>query len=106
MNEIKNLSRKSARPAMIATKNQKQTISLTIVSTEGGMYKGVCVQEVVLNFVLYSCIKNESYIKKYVMYVLYILIVMYLDPKASFKRVLYVVCTIEERTRKYYNYVI
>ena len=46
MNEIKNLSRKSARPAMIATKNQKQTISLTIVSTEGGMYNkvllGVC----------------------------------------------------------------
>ena len=38
MNEIKNLSRKSARPAMIATKNQKQTISLTIVSTEGGIY--------------------------------------------------------------------
>ena len=41
MNEIKNLSRKSARPAMIATKNQKQTISLTIVSTEGGIYNKV-----------------------------------------------------------------
>ena len=38
MNGIKNLSRKSARPAMIATKNQKQTISLTIVSIEGGIY--------------------------------------------------------------------
>ena len=76
MNEIKNLSRKSARPAMIATKNQKQTMSLTIVSTEGGMYN----EEVVLKFVLYRCMKNESYIKKYVRYVLYILIVMYLDP--------------------------
>ena len=80
MNEIKNLSRKSARPAMIATKNQKQTMSLTIVSTEGGMYNEECVQEVVLKFVLYRCMKNESYIKKHVRYVLYILIVMYLDP--------------------------
>ena len=41
MNEIKNLSRKSARPAMIATKNQKQTMSLTTMSTEGGMYNKV-----------------------------------------------------------------
>ena len=65
---------------MIATKNQKQTISLTIVSTEGGMYIEECVQEVVLKFVLYRCMKNESNIKKYVRYVLYILIVMYLDP--------------------------
>ena len=78
MNEIKNLSRKSARPAMIATKNLKQTMSLTIVSTEGGMYNEECVQEVVLKFVFYRCMKNESYIKKYVMYVFYILIVMYL----------------------------
>ena len=83
MNEIKNLSRKSARPAMIATKNQKQTISLTIVSTEGGMYN-----KVLLRVCKRSCTKicyiyvykNESYIEKYVMYVLYILIVMYLDP--------------------------
>ena len=57
---------------MIATKNQKQTISLTIVSTEGGMYNEECVQEVVLNFVLYRCMKIESYIKKYVRYVFYI----------------------------------
>ena len=57
MNEIKNLSRKSARP-MIATKNQKQTMSLTIVSTEGGMYNEKCVQEVVLEFVLYRCMKK------------------------------------------------
>ena len=78
MNEIKNLSRKSARPAMIATKNQKQTMSLTIVSTEGGMYNEKGVQEVVLEFVLYRCMEKRSYIKKYVMYVLYILI-MYLD---------------------------
>ena len=70
------------------------------MSTEGGMYNEECVQEVVLKFVLYRCMKNESYIKKCVMYVLYILIVMYLDPLASFKRVLYVICTIEERTRK------
>ena len=83
MNEIKNLSRKSARPAIIATKNQKQTISLTIVSTEGGMYKKVLLrvcQKIVQKFVVYRCMKNGSYIKKYVIYVLYILIVMYLDP--------------------------
>ena len=80
MNEIKNLLRRSARPATIARKNQKQTVSLTTVSIEGGMYYKECVQEVVLKFVLYRCMKNESYIKKYVMYVLYILIVMYLDP--------------------------
>ena len=83
MNEIKNFSRKSARPAMIATKNQKQTISLTIVSTEGGMYNKVLLrvcQKVVQKFVVYRCMKNGSYIKKYVIYVLYILIVMYLDP--------------------------
>ena len=41
INEIKNLSRKSARPATIATKNQKQTMSLTTMSTEGGMYNKV-----------------------------------------------------------------
>ena len=44
MNEIKNLSRKSARPAMIAIKNQKQTISLTTVSIEGGMYNKVLLR--------------------------------------------------------------
>ena len=83
MNEIKNLSRKSARPAMIATKNQKQTISLTIVSTEGGMYNKVLLrvcQKGCTKIFVYRCMKNESYIKKYVMYVLYILIVLYLDP--------------------------
>ena len=69
MNEIKNLSRKSARPAMIATKNQKQTISLTIVSTEGGMYNKVLLrvcQKGCKKFVVYRCMKNGSYIKKYV----------------------------------------
>ena len=83
MNEIKKLSRKSARPAMIATKNQKQTISLTIVSTEGGMYNKVLLRVCKRSCTKICCIyvyKNESYIKKYVMYVLYILIVMYLDP--------------------------
>ena len=90
MNGIKNLSRKSARPAMIATKNQKQTISLTIVSTEGGIYNKVLLkvcQKVVQEFVGYRCMKNGSYIKKDVIYViyldyyvLYILIVIYLDP--------------------------
>ena len=44
MNEIKNLSRKSARPATIAPKNQKQTMSLTTVSTEGGMYNKVLLR--------------------------------------------------------------
>ena len=58
MNEIKNLSRKSARPAMIATKNQNQTMSSTTVSTEGGMYNEECVQEVVLEFVFYRCMKK------------------------------------------------
>ena len=38
MNELKNLSRKSARPATIAIKNQKQTMSLTTMSTDDGMY--------------------------------------------------------------------
>ena len=83
MNEIKNLSRKSARPAMIATKNQKQTISLTIVTTEGGMYNKVLLrvcQKGCTNICYIYVYKNESYIKKYVMYVLYILLVMYLDP--------------------------
>ena len=53
------------------------------MSTEGGMYN-----KVLLRVCRRSCTKicyiyvykNESYIKKYVMYVLYILIVMYLDP--------------------------
>ena len=90
MNEIKNLSKKSARPAMIATKNQKQTIGFTIVSTEGGMYNKVLLRvckKVVQEFVEYGCMKNENYIKKGVIYViylgcyvLYILIVIYLDP--------------------------
>ena len=57
MNEIKNLSRKSARPAILAKKNQKQTMSLTAMSTEDGMYNkvllGVCQE---------NCIKNLLYI--------------------------------------------
>ena len=44
MNEIKNLSRKSARLALIATKNQKQTMSLTTMSTEDGMYNKVLLR--------------------------------------------------------------
>ena len=44
MNEIKNLSRKSARPATIAKKNQKQTMCLTTMSTEGGMYDKVLLR--------------------------------------------------------------
>ena len=44
MNEIKNCSRKSAGPATIAPKNQKQTMSLTTVSTEGGMYNKVLLR--------------------------------------------------------------
>ena len=87
MNEIKNLSRKSARPAMIATKNQKQTISLTIVSTEGGIYNKVLFKVYQKVFVVYRCMKNESNVKRDVIYViyldyyvLYIVIVIYLDP--------------------------
>ena len=90
MNEIKNLSRKSARPATIATKNQKQTMSLTTMSTEGGIYNKVLFkvyQKVVQEFVVYRCMKNESNVKRDVIYViyldyyvLYILIVIYLDP--------------------------
>ena len=63
MNEIKNLSRKSARPATIATKNQKQTISLTIVFIDDGMYNKVLsrvCQEICIKNLLYICVKNES----------------------------------------------
>ena len=73
MNEIKNLSTKSARPAMIATKNQKQTMSLTTVSTEGSMYNKVLLrvcQRGCKKICFISVRKNESYIKKYVIYVL------------------------------------
>ena len=72
MNEIKNLSRKSARPAMIATKNQKQTISLTIVSTEGGIYNKVLFKVYQKVFVVYRCMKNESNVKRDVIYVIYL----------------------------------
>ena len=41
MNEIKNWSRKSARPATIVIKNQKQTMSLTTMSIDDGMYNRV-----------------------------------------------------------------
>ena len=44
MNEIKNLSRKSARPATIAIKNQKQTMSLTTMSTDDDMYNRVLLR--------------------------------------------------------------
>ena len=57
MNEVKNLSKKSARPAMIATKNQKQTLSLTTVSIDGGMYN-----KVLLRVCQEICIKNLLYI--------------------------------------------
>ena len=95
MNEIKNLSRKSARPATIAKKNQKQTMNLTTMSTDDGMYN-----RVQLRVCQRSCIKvyyiNVGKLKLNI----YILIVMYLDPKTCFERVLYDVCTIEERERK------
>ena len=74
MNETKNLSRKSARPATIATENQKQTMSLTTMSTDDGMNDkvllGVC-QKVCIKNLLYICMKNESYIKNYLIYLLY-----------------------------------
>ena len=44
MKGIKNLSKKSAIPATNATKNQKQIISLTRVSTENGMYNRIVKQ--------------------------------------------------------------
>ena len=44
MNEIRKLSRKSARPATIATKNQKQTMSLTLVFIDDGMYNKVLLR--------------------------------------------------------------
>ena len=76
MNEIKNLSRKSARPAMIATENQKQTMSLTTVSIDGGMYNKVLLrvcQEICIKNLLYICVKNESYMKNcFLIYLLYI----------------------------------
>ena len=78
MNEIKNLSRKIARPATIAIKNQRQTMSLTTVSTEGGMYNKVLLrvcQGGCIKICYTNICKNESYIKKFVMYLLYISIV-------------------------------
>ena len=39
--DMKHVSRKSAIPATNATKNQKQTMSLTTYSTESGMYNSV-----------------------------------------------------------------
>ena len=61
MNEIKNLSRKSAKPATIATKNQKQTMSLTTMSTDDGMYYKVllkvCQEICIKNCYLYMCEK-------------------------------------------------
>ena len=44
MNEIKNLSRKSARPATIAIKNQRQTMSLTTMFPDDGMYNNVLLR--------------------------------------------------------------
>ena len=68
---------------MIATKNQKQTISLTIVSSEGGIYNKVLFKICQKGCTGICCIfvyENESNVKRDVIYVLYILIVMYLDP--------------------------
>ena len=75
MNEIKNLSSKSARPATIATENQKQTMSLTTMSTDDGMNDKVLLrvcQKVCIKNLLYICMKNERYIKNYLIYLLYI----------------------------------
>ena len=60
MNEIENLSRKSARPATIAIKNQKHTMSLTTVSTEGGMHNEVLliVLKSLYKNLLYKCMKK------------------------------------------------
>ena len=59
MNEIKNLSRKSTRPATIATKNQKQIISLTPVSIDDGIYN-----KVLLRLCQEICIKNLLYMRE------------------------------------------
>ena len=75
MKDIKNLSRKSARSATIATKNQKQTMSLTTMSTEGGMYNKVLLkvcQEVCIKICYVNVWKNESYIENYLIYLLHI----------------------------------
>ena len=75
MNEIKKLSRKNARPATIAIKNQKQTMSSTTMSTDDGMYNKVLLgvyQEVCIKTLLYICVKNESCIKNCLIYLLYI----------------------------------
>ena len=58
-------------------------MSLTTVFTEGGMYNKVLsrvCQRGCIKICYISVRKNENYMKKYVIYVLYILIVMYLDP--------------------------
>ena len=44
MNEIKNSSRKSVRPATIAIKNRKQPMSLTTMSADDGMYNKVLLR--------------------------------------------------------------
>ena len=71
---MKNLSRKNARPATI-TKNQKQTMSLTTLSTEGDMYNKVLLrvcQKVCIKRFYINVLKIESYIKNYFTYLLYI----------------------------------
>ena len=81
MNEIKNLSRKSAGPATIAIKNQKQTMSLTTMSIDDGMYN-----RVQLRVCQRGCIK-VYYINvgkmKFNIFVIYFncyVFVLYLDP--------------------------
>ena len=75
MNEIKNLSRKSARPATIATENQKQTMSLTTMSTDDGMNDKVLLrvcQKVCIKSLLYICMKNELYKELFDIFVVYL----------------------------------
>ena len=75
MNEIKNLSRKSARPATIATENQKQTMSLTTMSTDDGMNDKVLLrvcQKVCIKNLLYICMKNELYKELFDIFVVYL----------------------------------
>ena len=69
--KLQNLSRKSTRPPTIAIKNQKQTMSLTTMFTDDGMYNkvllGVC-QEVCLKM----CYKYLLYKKLFYIYNCYV----------------------------------
>ena len=74
--------------------------SLYVILLSNVCFMWLCIW---LCSVIYLCNVCLIWLCSYVfgsMYVLYGFVVMYLDPYSSFKGVLYVVCTIEERGKK------